>query len=69
MPGRGRAKPCPGIDPALDSIASLDRRRHIEPYLTSLTEAVSSKNDELITVADRSWRVLALTGFLTDITE
>jgi integrase len=56
-------------DPALDSIASLDRRRHIEPYLTSLTEAVSSKNDELITVADRSRRVLAVTGFLTDITE
>jgi integrase len=56
-------------DPALDSVASLDRRRHIEPYLTSLTEAVSSKNDELITVADRSRRVLAVMGFLTDITE
>ncbi|MGO9781588.1 MAG: tyrosine-type recombinase/integrase [Streptosporangiaceae bacterium] len=56
-------------DPALDSIASLDRRRHIEPYLTSLTEAVSSKNDKLITVADRSRRVLAVMGFLTDITE
>ena len=49
-------------DPALDSIASLDRRRHIEPYLTSLIEAVSSKNDELITVADRSRRVLAVRG-------
>jgi hypothetical protein len=34
-----------------------------------LTEAVSSKNDEPITVADRSWRVLARTGFLTGITE
>ena len=56
-------------DPALDSIASLDRRRHIEPYLTSLTEAVNPKNDELITVADRSRRVLAVMGFLTDITE
>jgi integrase len=57
------------VDPDLDSIARLDRRRHIEPYLTSLVEAVNSKNDELITVADRSRRVLALTGFLTDITE
>lgn len=57
------------IDPGLDSIAHLDRRSHIEPYLTSLVEAVNSKNDELITVADRSRRVLALTGFLTDITE
>jgi integrase len=41
----------------------------MEPYLTSLTEAVNSKNDELITVADRSRRVLAVTTFLTDITE
>jgi integrase len=57
------------IDPALDSIASLDRRKHIEPYLTSLVDAVNSKNDELITVADRSRRVLAVTVFLTDITE
>jgi integrase len=57
------------VDPGLDSIAHLDRRSHIEPYLTSLVEAVNSKNDELITVADRSRRVLALTGFLTDITE
>jgi integrase len=57
------------IDPGLDSIAALDRRKHIEPYLTSLVDAVNSKNDELITVADRSRRVLALMGFLTDITE
>jgi integrase len=52
------------VDPA-----HLDRRTHIEPYLTSLVDAVNSKNDELITVADRSRRVLALAGFLTDITE
>ncbi|MBO0856073.1 MAG: tyrosine-type recombinase/integrase [Nocardia sp.] len=57
------------VDPRLDSIASLDRRTHIEPYLTSLIDAVNSKNDELITVADRSRRVLALMGFLGDITE
>ncbi|HEY2832865.1 MAG TPA: tyrosine-type recombinase/integrase [Sporichthyaceae bacterium] len=57
------------VDPGLDSIAHLDRRTHIEPYLTWLVDAVNSKNDELITVADRSRRVLALAGFLTDITE
>src|SRR5215207_7181466 len=57
------------IDPGLDSVAAVARRTHIEPYLTSLVDAVSSKNDELITVADRSRRVLALMGFLTDITE
>jgi integrase len=57
------------VDPGLDSIAHLDRLRHVEPYLTWLVDAVNSKNDELITVADRSRRVLALAGFLTDITE
>jgi integrase len=57
------------VDPGLDSIAALDRRRHIEPYLTSLVDAVNPKNGELITVADRSRRVLAVMGFLTDITE
>jgi integrase len=56
-------------DPGLDSIASLDRRAHIEPYLTSLTEATRPGNGELITVADRSRRVLAVTCFLADITE
>jgi integrase len=57
------------IDPDLDSIASLDRRTHIEPYLASLVDTVSPKNGELITVADRSRRVLAVKGFLADITE
>ena len=41
------------VDPGLDSLADLDRRRHIEPYLTSLVDAVNAKNGELITVADR----------------
>ncbi|MBB5152853.1 tyrosine-type recombinase/integrase [Saccharopolyspora phatthalungensis] len=57
------------VDPGLGSIAELDRRKHIEPYLRSLVDAVNPKNDQPITVADRSRRVLALMGFLTDITE
>lgn len=57
------------IDPDLGSLADLDRRRHIEPYLTSLLDAVSLKDGEPITVADRSRRVLAVKCFLTDITE
>lgn len=57
------------VDPDLDSIAALDRCRHIEPYLTSLLDATSMKNGEPITVADRSRRVLALACFLTDIAE
>lgn len=57
------------IDPNLGSIAQLDRQRHIEPYLSSLVDAVSSKTGQIISVADRSRRVVALIGFLTDITE
>ncbi|MBG0825873.1 tyrosine-type recombinase/integrase [Planomonospora sp. ID91781] len=57
------------IDPALESVSALDRQRHIEPYLTWLVDAVNPKNGEVITVADRSRRVVALTTFLTDITE
>ncbi len=57
------------IDPDLDSIAELDRRRHIEPYLTSLVDAVNSKDGEPITVGDRSRHVLAVKCFLTDVTE
>jgi integrase len=57
------------VDPGLASVAALDRRQHIEPYLTSLVDAVDSRTGEVITVADRSRRVLAVMGFLTDITE
>ncbi|MGP4104700.1 hypothetical protein, partial [Nonomuraea sp. KM90] len=56
-------------DPGLTSIAKLDRQRHIKPALTAMVDAVNPKNGEAITVADRSRRVIALTGFLTDITE
>lgn len=56
-------------DPDLESIAALDRCTHIEPYLTSLVDAINTKNGEPISVADRSRRVLALSCFLTDITE
>lgn len=56
-------------DPGLASIADLDRRRHIEPYLTFLVDAPNTKNDDVITVADRARRVLAVANFLTDITE
>jgi len=57
------------VDPGLDSVAALERRTHIEPYLTALVDAVNPHSGELITVADRARRVLAVMGFLTDITE
>lgn len=56
-------------DPDLATLAELDRRRHIEPYLTSVAETVSPKTGQPITVADQSRRVLAVSNFLSDITE
>jgi integrase len=56
-------------DPALQTVRDLDRRRHIEPYLTSLTDAVSDKDGAPISIGDRHRRVIAVVTFLTDITE
>lgn len=58
-----------GIDPDLDSVAALDRRKHIKPYLTGMVDVLNTKYVESVTVADRLRRVLELMGFLTDITE
>ena len=57
------------IDPTLTSLSELDRRRHIEPFITSLTTAVNSVTGEPITVADRIRRVHAVGNFLAEITE
>jgi len=56
------------VDPGLASLADLDRRRHIEPYLTWLLHAPNSMRDGEISVAERARRVLAVTNLLTDIT-
>lgn len=39
------------IDPDLTSLAGLDRRRHIEPFISSLLEAISSTTGEPISIA------------------
>jgi len=57
------------LDPNLASLAGLDRRRHIEPYLVALTETLNSKTGAPITVADRARRVYAVANFLAEITE
>jgi integrase len=57
------------IDPGLTSLADLDRQQHIEPYLNSVANAISSKNGEPITTADQARRVLTASSFLTDVTE
>ena len=47
----------------------LDRRRHIEPFLASLVDAVSDKDGAPISIGDRNRRVVAVATFLRDITE
>jgi integrase len=56
-------------DPNLGSLAELDRRHHIEPFLTWLTSATNSVTGEPITVADQARRVHAVANFLAEITE
>ena len=57
------------VDPTLTSLSELDRRRHIEPFITSLTTTVNSVTGEPITVADRIRRIHAVGNFLAEITE
>ena len=56
-------------DPSLTSLNQLDRRQHIEPFITSLTTATNSVTGEPITVADRIRRIHAVGNFLAEITE
>jgi integrase len=56
-------------DPDLTSLAGLDRRRHIEPFITSLLEATSITTGDPISVADRARRIHAVSNFLAEITE
>lgn len=57
------------VDPSLASVADLDRRRHIEPYLASLVDTVNTKTGAPISIGDRQRRVITVATFLTDITE
>jgi integrase len=57
------------VDPVLPSLANLDRERHIEPYLNSVAGAINTKTGGAISTADQARRVLAVSSFLTDITE
>ena len=56
-------------DPTLMSVRDLDRRRHIEPFLSSLVDAISDKDGAPISIGDRNRRVVAVSTFLRDITE
>lgn len=57
------------VDPDLVSLAELDRRRHIEPFIASLLAATNTATGAPISVADRVRRVHAVGNFLAEITE
>jgi len=57
------------VDPALPSLAGLDRRRHIETYLSVTAEAVNSRTGAPLQASERRCRVLAVHCLLNDIAE
>ena len=57
------------VDPELASLAELDRRRHIETYLTATAEATNSRTGAPIQASERRGRVLAVHCLLNDIAE
>lgn len=57
------------VDPDLATLADLDRRRHIETYLTATASAVNSKNGAPLSAGERRGRILTVSCLLNDITE
>jgi hypothetical protein len=57
------------IDPDITSLARLDRRRHIETYLTAVAGARSSRGGGPLSASERRGRVLAVSVMLNSITE
>ena len=56
------------LDPTLTP-AGLTRCEHIEPWLVSLPRTTNTKTGAVISVAEQSRRILAVAGFLREITE
>lgn len=56
------------IDPPLDSLAGLDRRQHVETYLTAIAEACRPDGAP-ISVGEQRARVITLSRFLADLAE
>lgn len=56
-------------DPDLDTLAGLDRQRHIEPYLNSTVTAISTTSGHTVTIADQDRRIRAVEHMLSEISE
>jgi integrase len=57
------------VDPGIASLAALDRKQHIETYLTAVADARSSRSGDPISASERRARVLAVSVLLNSITE
>lgn len=57
------------IDPGLDSLAGLDRQRHIEPYLGAVARAVNHRTGAPISASAQRGRIQTVGRMLEDITE
>ena len=55
------------VDPGLQSVAGLDRQRHIETYLTAVANATSRRTGRPISIEERRTRIIAVHCFLNDI--
>ncbi len=57
------------VDPALDTFARLDRRRHIEPYLSAVAAAVNHRTGLPITASTHRSRIQAVGRMLEAMAE
>jgi len=56
-------------DPGLDTLADLDRQRHIETYLAATAVATALRGGQPIGTGEQRNRIITLGRFLADITE
>lgn len=57
------------IDPDLASFGQLERRRHVETYLTATAAAVRPSDGAPIAISEQRARIISVNRFLADITE
>jgi site-specific recombinase XerD len=57
------------IDPGLDTFANLDRRRHIEPYLSAVATALHHRSGEPIAISTQRSRIQVVGRLLDAMTE
>ena len=58
-----------GYDPALTSLAGLDRQRHIEPYLAAVAAARHPHTGAVLSASERRSRILTVGRMIDDVIE